>query len=222
MLGRTKLPSNQFNTNGEPDNPAEATPAKDAGGKWLRFKGKYTLALVILAVIAIAAITMYFWEGIKALQSYGYLGAFVISFLGSATVIIPVPALAVTFALGGVLKYPFLVGIAVGLAEPIGELTGYIAGRAGHRTFFESRYAALFIKVQGWMVRRGTLFLFLMSAVPNPVFDLAGVAAGAMRYPLYKYLLVCWAGKTVKGIGIAYAGYFGMRSLLSLFNIIYP
>ncbi|HEX77457.1 MAG TPA: VTT domain-containing protein [Dehalococcoidia bacterium] len=202
----------------------ELTDIADAGaeseGKGLgRGKAQYIGILAILATLALAAAIAVFWENVRNLDSYGYAGAFVISLLGSATVLVPVPALAVVFALGGVLKYPLLVGIMVGLAEPIGELTGYMAGRGGHLAF-KNRRGALYTKTQDWMTRRGSLVLLAMSAVPNPFFDLAGVAAGALRYPLYKFLLVLWAGKTVKGVGVAYAGYFGLRSILSLFGIL--
>ena len=191
----------------------------DSKAKRLRWgREQYLGILAIVATLGLAVAIAAFWESVRDLGGYGYAGAFVISLLGSATLLVPVPALAVVFALGGVLKYPLLVGIVVGLAEPIGELTAYMAGRAG-RLAFKNRRGALYTKTEDLMTRRGSLVLFVLSAVPNPVFDLAGVAAGASRYPLYKFLLACWAGKTVKGIGIAYAGYFGLRSILSLFGI---
>ena len=37
----------------------------------------------------------------------------------------------------------------------------------------------LYIRTEAWMRRRGWLVLFLLSVLPNPVFDLAGIAAGA-------------------------------------------
>ena len=168
--------------NKEPDEKVDVAGTEDKRKKWTWPSEKYIAIIAILTIVLLAVLVVCFWDNIKHLQNYGYAGAFIVSLLGSATVIIPVPALAAVFALGGVLHYPFLVGIAVGLAEPIGELTGYMAGRAGHTTF-KNRHAAMFVRTQDWMTRRGSLFLFLMSAVPNPFFDLAGVAAGAIRYP---------------------------------------
>ena len=220
LIWRRKL--NRYTNSAMNDEPGARkevdTTIEDKGIGWLSGKEKYLAILAILATLGIAVAIIYYWGAVSNLENYGYGGAFVISLLGSATLIVPVPALAVIFALGGVLKYPFLVGIVVGVAEPIGELTGYMAGRGG-RLALKNRQGALYSKMQGWMKRRGSLVLFLFSAIPNPIFDLAGAAAGALHYPISKFLLVCWAGKTVKGLGIAYAGYWGLRPFLPLFGI---
>ena len=53
------------------------------------------------------AAIVYYGEEIGRLRQYGYIGAFVISVLGGATIIIPVPMLAVVFALGGAMHDPW-------------------------------------------------------------------------------------------------------------------
>ena len=55
------------------------------------------------------------------------------------------------------------------------------------------------------MRRRGWLVLFLVSLVPNPIFDIVGIAAGALHYPVWRFLGLVWAGKILKFGGIAYA-----------------
>lgn len=82
--------------------------------------------IVITLLMAMAVI--YYWEWVRGLEAYGYLGAFLISILGGATIIVPVPMLAVVFALGAVMKYTWLVGIANGLGETLGALTIYMTG----------------------------------------------------------------------------------------------
>ncbi len=64
------------------------------------------------------------------------------------------------------------------------------------------------------MERRGSLALFLLSAILNPFFYPAALAAGAMRFGVRKYFFITWAGKTIKGLTVAYAGYWGLRGLL--------
>ena len=54
------------------------------------------------------------------------------------------------------------------------------------------------------MERYGVGVILFLSIIPNPIFDFMGIAAGALRYPLKKFLLVGWFGKTLKGILIAY------------------
>jgi membrane protein DedA with SNARE-associated domain len=38
--------------------------------------------------------------------------------------------------------------------------------------------------------------------------DVAGIAAGALRMPLPRFLVACLAGKTVRFIGLAWVGSF--------------
>lgn len=175
-------------------------------------------AAVLVGVILFALAILRYWEEVAQLEKYGYLGAFVISLLSSATVIVPVPGIAVVFALGGVVKYPWLLGLLVGMAEPLGELVGYLAGTGG-RMMVQSNPSPMYRRMEGWMKRRGGWVLFFFAAFPNPFFDIAGAIAGVLRYPLWKFLLVCWAGKTVKGLTIALGGAWGMKFFLSWFEM---
>jgi len=76
---------------------------------------------------------------VQQLSGYGYLGLIIISALGGATVLIPVPMLAIQFAMGGVLDPwfgpmvvgPLFVGLVAGLGETIGALTIYMTGYGG-------------------------------------------------------------------------------------------
>ena len=178
-------------------------------GRWGKFVAYATIATIVLLAVAIVV----FWETVRSLEGYGYVGAFLISILGGATVIVPVPSLPVVFALGGVMKYPALVGVAAGLGEPLGEITGYMAGWGGRAALIK-RNEAIYSRLEGWMRRRGGVALAALAALPNPFFDLAGAAAGALRFPLWKFLLYCWMGKTVKGLWIAFAGYWGLGAIL--------
>ncbi len=158
--------------------------------------------LALVFSLAVTALILAFHRELVELRRYGYLGVFVISVLGNATIILPVPSMAVIFA-GGSVLHPALVGLVAGLGEPLGELTGYLAGYGGSAVI-ENRVQ--FDQIQRWMVGRGFLTLFALSAIPNPLFDLAGIAAGMLRYPVSKFLLACWLGKTTKALAIAYIG----------------
>ncbi len=56
------------------------------------------------------------------------------------------------------------------------------------------------------MKRGGGPTLFVLSLFPNPFFDLAGIVAGTLGYPLWRFLLICWLGKTIKTTLVAWAG----------------
>ena len=184
----------------------------------LKFKDWYPLLLSGLVVVGIAVFVIVFREEVTDVKGYGYLGAFLISMMSAATIIIYVPAVPVIFTLGGVLPYPIFVGLAAGLGEAIGELTGYYAGRGGH-TFFKERFTRLYSRIERWIRTRGYLTVFVSSAIFNPLFDLIGATAGAMRFPVWKFFLLCWAGKTLKGTAVACLGYYCLGSILRWLNV---
>jgi len=177
--------------------------------RWVR---RHWVSLITIVAIVVFSIAIYFSKGLTGdVEAYGYLGVFIIAILGAAVIIVPVPHLPFIFVMGAILN-PWLVGLMAGLGEPIGEIPAYMAGFSG-RSSMQNR--KVYIKLRGWMQRRGTVVLFLFSAIPNFFFDIVGAVAGAMRYPFWKYMLVVFAGKTVKGLLVAFAGHWALRLLLN-------
>jgi uncharacterized membrane protein YdjX (TVP38/TMEM64 family) len=184
-------------------------------------KGAYILGIIgVVVTLFMAVAVVYFWEFVRALEGLGYLGAFLISILGGATIIVPVPMLAVVFALGGVLT-PYWVGLAAGLGETLGALIIYMTGHGAGTALFSSngKLQGAYLRVMRLMERRGSLTLFLLSAILNPFFYPAALAAGASRFGMRRYFLICFAGKTIKGFTVAYAGYWGLRWLLRMLGM---
>lgn len=169
-----------------------------------------------------AMAVIYYWEFVRGLEGYGYLGAFVISILGGATILVPVPMLAVVFALGGVMKYAWLVGAVAGLGETVGAVTIYMTGYGSGAALYSSRHGriqAAYERMMQLMERRGSIALFFLSAVINPFFYPAALAAGALRFGIKKYFIICWAGKTIKGLTVAYFGFWGLRGILRMLGM---
>ncbi len=164
--------------------------------------------LVLVGITALTLAILLNREGLRRFAGYGYPGIFLISFLGSATVIIPAPSIAVVFAMGGLLN-PFLIGPIAGLGEALGETTGYLAGATGRAIVADKD---LYQRVVRWTRRYGLIPLFVLSAVPNPFFDILGIAAGALQIPFWRFLFVCLLGKTVKATLMALlgAGFFAI------------
>ncbi|RLJ00458.1 MAG: hypothetical protein DRP08_06545, partial [Candidatus Aenigmatarchaeota archaeon] len=96
------------------------------------------------------------------------------------------------------------------------ELTGYMAGYSG-QTWVENN--PHYDRLTRWMQRYGALTIFVLALTPNLVFDLGGVAAGALRFPLWKFLVSCTAGKTIKNIISALIGYYGIEAVFELFGL---
>ncbi|TMB67859.1 MAG: VTT domain-containing protein [Chloroflexi bacterium] len=125
----------------------------------------------------------------------------------------PSPAGA-TVVGGGALLGDFLgvpafvcVGLVAGLGEAIGELSGYAAGYGG-RFIIQEKPA--YARIHDWMEKRGVITMFLMSTVPNPLFDVAGLAAGAVRMSMRSFFGSVLGGKVIMHTWLAAAGGFGV------------
>lgn len=162
-------------------------------------KQKKLLGLIV--ALGLSVIIFVFRDKFVNLQGYGYAGLFLLSVLGNATIVLPVPVVLTAFLGGGIFN-PFWVGVVVSLGATVGELTGYLAGTSG-RDVIESKK---FLKIKGWMHKYGLWTIFALAAVPNPAFDLAGIVAGATKIPVYKYIIVVFFGKLVKFLSISYLG----------------
>lgn len=160
--------------------------------------------VALLMSLTVSVLIFLFRDRLADFASYGYLGLFVVSVVGNATVLLPMPSLVATFVIGGVLN-PWLVGIVSGAGMAVGELSGYLAGYGG-AAIIEAKDRDRYQRLESWMRRYGALTIFVLSVIPNPLFDLAGIAAGALHYPVWRFLLFCFLGKTVKGLVLAFAG----------------
>jgi membrane protein DedA with SNARE-associated domain len=159
------------------------------------------LAAAFLAVLITVSLLL-LREQIAQLGVYGYWGVLLVSLLGNATVIFPAPSFAIVFVVGGTL-HPLGVGIAAGVGAAIGEMTGYLAG-VGGRAVFEDRQ--LYQRLAGWMQEHGMLAVFILAVIPNPVFDVGGMVAGALKMPAWKFLLAAALGKSVRFYILALSG----------------
>lgn len=136
----------------------------------------------------------------------GYLGAFVLTLLSSATILIPSAALATALKLGAVETLnPLLVGLVSGIAAGIGESTGYIAGRSGAE-LARVQERPTYQRIAAWVERRGVLTVFVLAAIPLPLIDLAGLAAGATGMSFWRFELACLAGKITRFVPVALLG----------------
>ncbi len=202
----------------ETNTPNEVVTMSKKSNKWPLIFGTFGIIVTVLMAIGIIV----YKEYVQALQSYGYVGAFFISILGGATVIVPVPMLAIVFALGGVMPMPWLVAIAAALGELIGALTIYLTGRGAGQAISQTKYNRIqkaYEKLLKIIKRWGSIALFIVTCVVNPFFYPAAFAAGALRFGLKKYIFVVLAGKLVKSFTVVYAGYFGLKGIFHALGI---
>jgi len=179
-----------------------------------RLKKKLVPLLTLFLVIAISIGIFYFYKHytirVEELKAYLYWAPFLISLVFNATVILPAGNIVIISALGAALPSATVVGLASGAGAAIGEITSYMAGYSG-RGIVEKR--KMYTRIEGWVRRWGAVVIFIFSLVPF-VFDLAGIAAGVLRFPFWKFFLLCWLGRTLLYIGVALAGAWGWETML--------
>ncbi|MBM3173835.1 MAG: VTT domain-containing protein [Chloroflexi bacterium] len=138
--------------------------------------------------------------------------------LAGAFSFIPIPGILVVFTLGSLLN-PILVGIVSGLGEALGSLAIYLTGYGG-RVAVESLNGRYVARLEKWLGSHGSLTVFLMSVILNPLFYPFTALAGMLRFGLLKFFLLCWAGKAIKNVAIAGVGYIGLRTILNWLGVL--
>jgi membrane protein YqaA with SNARE-associated domain len=178
-----------------------------------RMEGKWKITLArLLALVFVISISIFIFsirDQADQWAGYGYPGIFLIAFLAYGTILLPAPGIAIVFAMGSILN-PLGVAIAAGAGGAVGEISGYLAGFSGQAVIENSKLHA---RLTRWMQANGPLTVLLLAAVPNPFFDLAGIAAGILKMPLARFLFWVWVGVTIKMLIFAYAGYFSLPIL---------
>ena len=188
---------------------------------WLR--RRLVPVLTLLLVVAVSIVLFYCGrnpETISRLEHYGYLGAFIISLIGNASILLPGIVLPILSGLGVVFHQsvgiggPVIIGLAGGAGAAIGEIVGYMAGYSGRGIAERSR---LYLRLVDWVRRWGVLAIFLFALVPL-FFDLVGLAAGILRFPLWRFVLICWVARTLLYVGLVVAVALGWQAALPHFG----
>ena len=168
-------------------------------------KRQRTLLLSVFILIALLLLTIFLLRNrnrINEFAEFGYAGIFFVSILSNATIIIPIPGVVFTSAMGAVFN-PFWVALAAGCGAALGELTGYLAGFSGQ---FVIERKDWYQELTKWMKKYGDLSVLVMAFIPNPFFDLTGIVAGALKMPVARFLFWCAVGKILKMLIFALTG----------------
>jgi membrane protein YqaA with SNARE-associated domain len=142
-----------------------------------------------------------------AFASFSYVGAFIICLVANAVVAIPIPYIPIIAHVGASAASPAIVVIAGALGSVLGESVAFFVGRAEQGLVSEH---AIYRRMQPFMQRKRTtaLILFLLSAPLNPLFDVAGLAAGALGVHYRIFFASVFAGRLLR---LALIVWIGMR-----------
>ena len=200
-------------TEAQPSSPAQVTSPEIQ--KTPKKSNLRTTLLRVLAILAVIAITLYTYtlrDRIEEFQALGYPGIFLVALIANATILLPAPGAALVAAVGAIFN-PLGVGLAAGTGGAIGELSGYLAGFSGQAVIERTD---VYAKIKPWVDKYGGWAILVLSAIPNPLFDVAGIAAGIAKMPFWTFFVFVWVGQIIKMTIFAYAGRYSI-DLLSIF-----
>jgi uncharacterized membrane protein YdjX (TVP38/TMEM64 family) len=181
--------------------PSAQTAQKTTPNQRLTLVRLLTLGLFV----AIMVVVFLLRDHLQELAHFGYFGIFLITLVANATVFVPVPGIAMVFTMGAVFD-PFLVAIFAGLGAATGELTGYLLGFSGQGLVERHGW---YQYIRSWMTTHPKLIdlgVLVLAAFPNPFFDAAGIAAGTLRIPIWRFFIFCALGSILKMLLFAFGG----------------
>jgi membrane protein YqaA with SNARE-associated domain len=151
-------------------------------------------------------------------SQYGYVGVFLLSFIGASSLIIPIPYTAVLLFIGAYSGMDLaLLAVVSGLGSALGEVTGYLIGRTARKVVSSERQKRLEALLHILKMRRALapLLIFVFALTPLPD-DLLFLPLGLARYPLLAALIPCFLGKLMMAYLIVYGGRNYNELLISL------
>lgn len=157
----------------------------------------------------------------ELVQGYGLVGLLIASVVANASIFLPVPIDILIFAVAAQLDNfieLFAVAFVTGFGAAIGEMTAYIMGLLGVKTFEKAKHSE-FVQINSIrekLGRKGELFIFLGALTPFP-FDIIGITAGLIKYDMKKFFLAAFAGKFVRYLLIGIAALYGLSFIREFF-----
>ncbi|MCC7570949.1 VTT domain-containing protein [Candidatus Micrarchaeota archaeon] len=169
------------------------------------WKGTYIIVLSLVLIILLYNLR----ERVEQFKNFGYFGVFVISLISSGTVLLPAPGWVAVIGLATSLN-PLILGLVAGVGSSLGELTSYFLGLGG-RFITDKKFDWL----QNLMKKHGMKILFVLALIPNPIFDVGGIIAGASKMKIHNFLIPVLCGKIIRFIAVAYVASIGWKFLIN-------
>ena len=162
----------------------------------------------------------------SGMVGYSLAGMLIISFLAGSLLsftAVPVPYWLFVFTLPTILapklgiSAPVIVALVSALGATLGHMPTFFLGFGGsslaQKMFsrFDSRFHE---RALGWAKKHGAWASFLISAVFNPIHLPMTIAMGMIKYSPFKFFIFSFLGNTLKGLFLAFAGYYGLNWIL--------
>ncbi len=178
--------------------------------------GRAVLFLIVILILAVGLSVLigYFIPSEEEFKSefipkygdYAYPAIFIITLVSSFSIVFPVPGTVLWVLLVKHLELNYvLAALLASLGGALGEVTGYYLGYVG-RAVIAPQQLEKYQMAERWMGRYGGWAVFLFAFFPFLIFDFVGIAAGAFKYPLRKFLLLTLVGRFPRSLIEAYVG----------------
>ena len=169
----------------------------------------FAIGVLLLSVVLVRL--LYFLEGyferpLEEIALQAYLVVFGANLVGSATIIFPTPVGDATMMAVAAKLGPVGAALAASVGSTLGEITAYYVGLWG-RAAIARGHSGAYMRAEGWMRRYGWVALAVFAFMPFFIFDLVGIVAGAVRFPIWKFLLATCAGRLPRCFLGAYFGF---------------
>ena len=151
------------------------------------------------------------------IAGWGYAGIFIVSVIGSASIIFPVPSMIFVFLLSGELN-PIIIALLAGAGSAIGEMAGYGLGYGS--SLLTEKKKRKWEKIIGrtkdaFQKHGGFWIIVLFAATPLP-HDIVGIVAGTLKYHPKKFLFATFIGKFAINLVIALAGFYSINWVVDM------
>lgn len=158
-------------------------------------------ALLTMTIIVVAALAFIYAEDVSVRWvGQSYVAVFMFALIGAATVVLPAPAALTAISFASALEDPVGVGLVAAAGQTLGEMVSYLLGASGSRLFKKGPlYGRVHKAIDGHTKMAGGV-IFVLAMMPNPLFDLVGLAAGVVRYSAWKFMVLAFFGNAVKYI----------------------
>ena len=210
------MDSSRVPSQGDQGSSTQTASLQETSGKPGRSKFQMNVlrTLALLAVIGLTVFIYMIRDRVGDFAAFGYPGIFIIALLANATILLPAPGVAIIYAMGAIFN-PLGVGLAAGTGGAIGELSGYLAGFSGQAVVERTD---VYNRIKPWVKKYGGWAILVLSAIPNPFFDVAGIAAGMAKMPIQTFLVFTWVGQLIKMTLFALAGKYSIQLLTNFFQ----
>lgn len=146
----------------------------------------------------------------------GYIGIFIISFLGSILIFIPVPyfPILITSAFNKNLD-PNIIALSATIGAVLAKSSIFIASYYG-RNLLSKKTKSKIMPLQNFLAKYGGLAAFIAALLPIPD-DMVYIPLGIAKYSIQKFVIFTFFGKLLYGLIIVWGAVILGRPIMEQF-----